>query len=78
MPNIRSEILIKKVFQSNFTWEDLEKYFNINQNLLKSDLENYLKQKPDSDKRLSKVLNRISENERKPKSVMDEVEIIWS
>ena len=65
MLKTRNEILIKKVFQSDFTWEQLEKYFNINWRLLKQNLEEDVKNNLSSNVNLKGIFDKIENNKKK-------------
>lgn len=60
MPETRNEILIKKVFESDFSWDDLEEYFNLSRAFLFSQLSSSLHSK----EKLNCVANRILANNR--------------
>ena len=59
----RSEILIKKVFISGFTWRELENYFNLNKKILYNEVEERFKDMPSIEKRKDIFNKEIQLNE---------------
>lgn len=55
----RCELAVRKIFISGLTWDDVEKYLNINQRILRSELEEYMEQKPNYAERMEKLEKRI-------------------
>lgn len=61
MPNSRVVIMIRKIYRNDFTWEDLENYFRIRQDILIDELKNYLS----SEERVQMVLQQEKKNKKK-------------
>ena len=63
-PMTRSDILIREVFRSGFTWEDLESFFNINRNNLMQEVKAYLSRAGDPERRFNLLQKQIEANQR--------------
>ena len=63
--NTRIEILIKKVFLCEFTWDDLEDFFCKSKNILAKELEDFLSSKPNKTERERLFQKKIRLNEKK-------------
>ena len=62
MSNSCAKIIIRKVYESDFTWTDLENYFSVNQEVLLDDLKKYLKTQPYCEEKLKTILEQIESN----------------
>ena len=76
MPKTRCELIVKEVFRSDSTWDDIEKLFSIYRRLLKKDLESFFYAMPDGKDRMRHFEERLEENECKKKSKVDAFERI--
>ena len=64
MPVTTMEILIQKIFVSNFSWLDLEEYFNINRKKLMEGLIAFLSPQPCFALKYEEITDKLNENER--------------
>lgn len=61
MQATRTVLLIKKIYENEFTWLDLENYFNINRDCLKDELKKFF---DNSGNGFSMVINKVNSNEK--------------
>lgn len=54
----RVVICIKKIFINEFTWWNLENYFNLNRTILQDEMKEFFRQYPDGYERFQRVLNK--------------------
>lgn len=64
MPVTTMEILIQKIFVSNFSWLDLEEYFNISRKKLMESLISFLSPQPCFALKYEEITEKLYENER--------------